>query len=103
MTESDIQNLIRLELAKMGCVSFRANVGSFFTKDGRPIKSGLPNGFPDLFGYRKSDGKMFFIEVKTDKGILSKEQKKMQEILSKDNVIHIVARCVDDIKVLEER
>ena len=82
----------------MGCVSFRANVGSFYTRDGRLVKTGLPKGFPDLFGYRKSDGKAFFIEVKTDKGVLSKDQKKIGEILSKDNVVYIVARNVEDVE-----
>lgn len=29
---------------------WRANVGSVITKDGRRFSSGLPKGFPDLFG-----------------------------------------------------
>ena len=51
MTEHDIQNLIRTELADR-VILFRANVGSWQTKDGRFVSTGLPIGFPDLFGVR---------------------------------------------------
>ena len=64
--EHRIQNEIRLALTDT-CVMFRVNVGAFRTADGRFITSGVPKGFPDLFGFRKSDGKAVFIEVKLQK------------------------------------
>ena len=65
--EIDIQNSIRLALSRK-CVIFRANVGVFSTADGRTVSTGLPKGFSDLFGYRKSDCKAVFIEIKTATG-----------------------------------
>lgn len=64
MTETDIRNSIVLALSREGHAVFRANVGQFFTQDGRPIRTGLPVGFSDLFGFRKDDARAFFIEVK---------------------------------------
>lgn len=83
MTEEHrIQNEIRLALAD-SCVIFRVNVGKGYTKDGRYFDTGVPVGFSDLFGFRKSDGRAVFIEVKTSKGRPSAEQRlflaKMQE------------------------
>jgi Holliday junction resolvase len=62
MNETDLQNLIRLELSKRGFAVFRLNVGVFYTKDGRPLKSGLPVGTSDLMAVK--DGRVFFVEVK---------------------------------------
>ena len=72
MTEHDIQNAIRLRLSELGFCVFRANVGKFQTKDGRWFDTGLPRGFSDLFAVR--DGRVYFLEVKTDTGKPSKEQ-----------------------------
>ena len=68
MTEEHrIQNEIRLALSD-SCVIFRVNVGQVRTPDGRYFDTGVPQGFSDLFGFRKSDGTAVFIEVKTPKG-----------------------------------
>ena len=52
------------------------NVGKAYTKDGRYFDTGVPKGFSDLFGFRKSDGKAVFIEVKTPTGKPSEKQQK---------------------------
>lgn len=91
MSEIDIQNEIRIALSEY-TVTFRANVGVFFTKDGRPIQTGLPKGFSDLFGFRKSDGRIFFIEVKTETGKLSEKQKYFLETMKQLGAIAGVAR-----------
>lgn len=69
MQEHDIQNLIRLHISKYGLATlFRGNVGQAFTgnkndiikktdgtvviKNARTFRSGLPVGWPDLFGFR---------------------------------------------------
>ena len=101
--ETKIQNTIQVHLNKIG-ITFRANVGTFQTKTGRRVSTGLPNGFPDLFGFRKSDGRIFFIEVKTNKGKLSKNQIKMRDMLLKHPVIYGVARSKEDaIAIVEEK
>jgi hypothetical protein len=64
MTEADLRREIMIALSEDGHAVFRANVGLFFTKDGRPVSTGLPVGFSDLFGARVGDARAFFLEVK---------------------------------------
>jgi hypothetical protein len=93
--EIDVQNSIRLALNDHALV-FRANVGKFKTTDGRYVDTGLPNGFCDLFGFRKSDGKMFFIEVKNEKGRLREKQKHFIAKMQENGAIAGVARSPED-------
>lgn len=72
MTESDIQNAIRLRLSEMGFAVFRTNVGKVRMPDGRWFNTGLPKGHPDLYAVR--NGKIYYIEVKTPTGKVSAEQ-----------------------------
>ena len=102
MSEHELQNKIRLALSPYAVV-FRINVGSGFTYDGRYLSTGVPKGYSDLSGFRKGDGKAFFIEVKTPKGRVSKEQKKFLKTMNEYGAITGVARSVDDaIKILRE-
>lgn len=95
--ETDIQNEIRENVNDIA-VMFRINVGLFFTKDGRPISTGVPTGFPDLFGFRKSDGKAIFLEIKKPKGVSSKKQKHFLAVMKKYKVIKGVARSVEEAR-----
>ena len=47
--ESQIQVAIRLRLSKLRMLFLRYNVGTFWTKDGRPVRIGEP-GVSDLIG-----------------------------------------------------
>ena len=101
VSESKIQNDILIEINRRGHRLFRANAGKVITRDNRVIKL-LPKGFPDTFGYRKSDGKFIAIEVKTDKGRLRPEQIKFKEFIETQNVLYGVARSVEDaIRIIE--
>lgn len=93
--EHKIQNEIRLALSD-SCVIFRINVGKGYTPDGRYFDTGVPKGFSDLFGFRKSDGKAVFIEVKTPNGRASAYQKKFIEQMQKNGAIAGVCRSTDD-------
>ncbi|MEG2765703.1 MAG: VRR-NUC domain-containing protein [Acidaminococcaceae bacterium] len=70
--EHEIQNAIRLHVSQHGLATlFRGNVGQAYTgnpgdikkmpdgtviiKNARPFKSGLPQGWPDLFGFRLTE------------------------------------------------
>lgn len=103
MTEEHIiQNQIRLALADT-CVIFRMNVGSGLTFDGRFFQTGVPKGFSDLFGFRKSDGKAVFIEVKTAKGRASREQQNFIKQMKKYGAIAGICRSADDaINLIKE-
>lgn len=96
MTEEHaIQNEIRIALSE-SCVIFRVNVGSGCTPDGRWFSSGVPPGFSDLFGFRKSDGRAVFIEVKTKTGRASAAQKQFLETVRKSGAIAGICRSAED-------
>ena len=95
LSEHDIQTQIRMEMAQRGYPVFRANVGKVRTADGRYFDTGLPKGFSDLFGFR-SDGRIFFIEVKNEKGRLRDDQKKFMDAMKKRGALVGVARSVKD-------
>lgn len=95
MTEADIQRSIMVALSAAGHCVFRGNVGLFYTKDGRPVKSGLPVGFSDLFGFT-SDGRPMFLEVKTAIGRIRPEQAAFIAAMQKRGALAAVVRSVDE-------
>ena len=102
-TETDIMNEIRLALSAAGHMNFRANVGKVKMADGRWFSTGLPDGFSDLFGFRKTDAKIFFIEVKTQTGKLRKDQERFLTAMNQRGAIVGVARSTEDaLKIVEE-
>ena len=101
-SEHAIQNEIQLALSKHKCSILRANVGKFRLPDGRFFNTGLPNGFPDLVGFRWTDGKIFFIEVKSAKGKLRPDQIVFHKMLQSHGIIHGVARSVKDALMIAD-
>jgi len=108
--EQALQDSIRVELAQAGYVVFRTNVGKVKTADGRWFDTGLPTGFPDLIGYKPENGRIFFIEVKTETGRRRKDQVLFAKNLRDKNVIYGVARTAEqavaivknELKILED-
>jgi len=98
--EGDVMRSIMIALSNDGHFVARANVGLFFTKDGRPISTGLPVGFSDLFGFRAGDAKAFYIEVKGEKGRVSLEQHAFLNAMKIRGAIAGVARSAEDAKLL---
>lgn len=95
MNEHSIQNAIRLRLSELGYCVFRANVGRFQTKDGRWFDTGLPKGFSDLFAVK--DGRIYFLEVKTETGRPSEEQLKFLAVMrDRYGCVAEIVRSVDD-------
>lgn len=100
--EHNIQNQIRLALSEY-CIIFRINVGKGCTPDGRYFTTGVPPGFSDLFGVRKSDGKAVFIEVKTSKGKATLKQRQFIQQMRLSSAIAGICRSADDaIKLIKE-
>ena len=98
MTEHDLQNTIRLELAKQGWVTFRVNVGKVKMHDGRWFDTGLPPGFSDLMALK--EGRTVFIEVKAKKGKPSKVQLNFIEQMKKNGFSAGVVYSLEDVKEL---
>ena len=95
LSEADLMRSIMLALSNEGHMVFRGNVGLFFTKDGRPVKSGLPVGFSDLFGFTK-DARPFFLEVKTPTGGVRVEQDRFLWAMRQRGATAEVVRSVDE-------
>lgn len=101
--EQATQDAIRVKLAQAGYVVFRTNVGKVKTADGRWFDTGLPSGFPDLMGYKPGNGRIFFIEVKTETGRRRKDQVLFAKNLRDKNVIYGVARSADEaVKIVRD-
>jgi hypothetical protein len=102
LREHAIQNAIRIAISPY-VVIFRVNVGKVKTADGRYFDTGLPKGYSDLSGVRRSDGRAVFIEVKTPSGRVSPEQKNFIEQMKKCHALAGVARSVEDaLKIIQE-
>jgi len=99
MTETDIMNLIRASLSD-SAILFRVNVVSGKTVDGRFISSGVPPGYSDLSGHRKSDGRAIYLEVKTLTGRASAEQLNFIKQMQTTGAIAGIVRSVEDAKTL---
>lgn len=67
-----------------------------FTKDGRYFNTGVPPGFSDLFGVRKSDGRAVFIEVKTPKGRPTEKQQKFIQMMKLNGAVAGICRSADE-------
>ncbi len=95
MTEHDIQNAVRLKLSELGFAVFRINSGKFKLADGRWFDVGVPKGFSDLIAVR--NGKICFIEVKSEKGKASSDQLNFLAVMrEKYGCISGIVRSVDD-------
>ena len=92
MTETDIQNLIRMELSKHGIV-IRQNTGNFELKDGRRIVCGV-KGLSDLLFIGRN--RVAFIEVKTPAGKPSAEQLNFIDKMRELGHSAGIARSVDE-------
>jgi hypothetical protein len=95
MREAAILHRCMLALSEAGCTVFRANVGLFFTRDGRPVQTGLPRGFSDLFGFRP-DLVPFFCEVKSATGRIRPEQAAFLQAMRLRGAVAVVARDPED-------
>lgn len=94
--EHNIQKAIMAALSQHKCSVFRTNVGKVQTIDHRWFDAGLPQGHPDLYGFRWVDNQVFYIEVKSKTGKPRPDQIRFHEFLQSHNVIHGIACSVKD-------
>lgn len=100
MTEAGLMREIMVALSGDGHFVARGNVGLLYTKDGRPMRTGLPTGFSDLFGFRAGDARSFFFEVKTAGGRVTAQQQAFLQAMRQRGAIAGVVRSVDDARLL---
>lgn len=108
MRESEIQNQIRLALAPHA-ILFRTNAGEFY--QGQRVWSkefgqtvlinlkkveGLPKGYSDLSGVRRTDGRAIFVEVKTPTGRVRDEQAHFLAVMRNNHALAGVARSAKE-------
>ena len=72
--EGQIQREIEVTVSRYGGIPVRLQSGTFYTKQGVPIKIGIP-GIPDLM-WLLPNGRVVFCEVKTATGRLREDQRK---------------------------
>ncbi|CAJ1186284.1 hypothetical protein CPEBRM1_ABPJDJAI_00876 [Companilactobacillus paralimentarius] len=102
-SEQEIQNDIRVAVSKDHCRVFRANVGSVRLPNGKYFQTGLPSGYPDLHGYKMSNGKIFYLEIKNKTGRPREDQIQFHNQLMCDHIIHGIARSPEDaLKIIDE-
>lgn len=95
MNEHSIQNTIRLKLSELGYAVFRINSGKVRMADGRWFDTGVPKGFSDLIAVK--DGKIFFLEVKTETGKASADQLSFLAVMrDRYGCVAEIVRSVDD-------
>lgn len=94
-SEHEIQNEILVALSSHGCTVCRSNAGKVITKDNRIIAL-FPKGWPDITGFKHSDGRMILVEVKNERGRLREDQKRFAEMIKQYPVLYGVARSAED-------
>lgn len=95
MREAAVLHRCMLALSEAGCTVFRAQSGTFWTKDGRPVRIGIV-GHSDLYGFRP-DGRAFFCEVKGAGGRLRPEQEAFLAAMRARGAIAVVARDAENV------
>lgn len=99
MKESDLMRLIMIELSNDGHFVERIQSGVFQTADGRTVRIGFV-GRADLSGHRRGDGRAFYLEVKTDRGRATAQQKRFLDRMRETGAIAGIVRSVDDARAL---
>lgn len=99
VTENGIMNAIMIAVSAEGHYIERNQSGVFYTKDGRPVRIGF-NGRSDCSGFRRSDARAFFMEVKTKTGRATKEQLSFIAAMQKRGAIAGIVRSVADALLL---
>lgn len=93
MKELELQKQIKNKLRELGHACYQVDSGKKLTYKTRG--QGLEKGFPDLFGARKSDGRMFFVEVKIGKGKPSEDQIAFLNAANENGVLNGIAWNMD--------
>lgn len=97
MTESQLQDKIRLELGRVpGLVLYRNNSGVAEIR-GYRVRFGIANpGGGDLIGWYR--GRWVEVEIKTPTGRQSPEQRQREQLVRNAGGIYVVLRSIEDAR-----
>ena len=105
--ETTLMRRIMLRASALGLRLFRRNVGTLYTHDGRPVRVGVP-GESDLQGWRtitigpehvgQRIAQFVAVEVKTERGTLTQEQRDYLRTVEAAGGVAVVARSMPDIE-----
>lgn len=103
MTESQLQDAVRLELGKCReAVFWRNNCGVAEMRGGFKVRFGVGSpGGSDLIGVFR--GRAIFVEIKTPTGRQSPEQKTFEQLVRGKGGIYAIVRSVDEARALLEQ
>ncbi len=113
MTEAHTQRLIQLHASRLGHRLWRNNGGqawvgqfimrradgSVLLRDARPLRAGLMQGSSDLIGIT-STGRFLSVEVKSERGRLSAEQRAWIEMIQRFGGLAGEARSIEDFEAI---
>jgi hypothetical protein len=97
--ESKLKAQVELFLSKKGYIPLRLNVGLFYTKNGYPIRTGLPKGTSDMLAISPS-GQAVFIETKVHPRKPTAEQLNFIEVMRKQGCKAGVVYNIEELKEL---
>ena len=100
MSETDIKHAIMIGCADIAWLTNEVT-GNFYTQTGTRIAVGF-EGKPDVFGFRYSDGKCIFLEIKTVKGKARERQLRFRDEMQKHPVIYGMPRSVEEARKIIE-
>lgn len=87
---------VQLALARMGYKVFRNNSGYLRDIRGQYVHFGLCTGSSDLVGIVPPSGRFLAIEVKSPKGVATKEQLSFLRMVNESGGIGFIARSVEE-------
>lgn len=97
MLEDELQANIRLSLGKRtDVVMFRNAVGLAETSKGHKVKYGLCKGSSDLIGFLRGSGRFVCLEIKTNSGKESEDQKRFRMLVNIGGGFARVVRSVEE-------
>jgi hypothetical protein len=98
--ESRLKAQVELFLSELGYIPLRLNVFQVFTRDGIPIRTGLPKGCSDIVAIQSGTGRAVFVETKVKPRKPTAEQLNFIEVMRKQGAIAGVVYSIDELKKL---
>lgn len=98
LTENEILNVVCEYLTLKRYTFWRQNTTAIFDptkKIFRKMPKYSMRGVSDII--LLLDGTTFFLECKTEKGVLSEYQKNFKQLVEKNKCVYLVVRSVDDL------